>query len=288
VLLAPPDADPTLVNTLETALEAPINDAGMHWQVQQSLSPDDFTQAQVRLVIALPPSSGLADLAATAPQTQFLAVGIPGLVPQTNLSLIEPTGVQPDYHGFMAGAIAALLTKDWRVGIISLSDSPGGIAARQAFINGAIYHCGLCRPAYPPFYIYPVYVELPASATAAEWQAAADTLIANQVETAYVFPGAGDETLLSYLAQAGINLIGSQPPPAGIEEHWIATLSTDPVPQIQALLPELLNGQGGKVLPMPLQISNANPDLFSTGRQNYAQIILDELLAGYIDTGVTP
>jgi hypothetical protein len=73
-----------------------------------------------------------------------------------------------------------------------------------------------------------------------------------------------------------------------LETHWIATLSADPLPQIRELLPELLSGQGGKVLSMPLQISYANPELFSTGRQNYAQIILDDLMAGYIDTGVIP
>jgi len=39
-------------------------------------------------------------------------------------------------------------------------------------------------------------------------------------------------------------------------------------------------------LPMPLEIREANPDLFSPGRQRLANEILADLLTGFVGTGV--
>lgn len=284
VLLARAEADSAQVSAFQTALNGPISGAGLRWQVRQQLSAEDLTP-ELRLVIALPPDPGLAALVAAAPDTQFLAVGIPDLPPAPNLSVIGAQGPRPDQHGFIAGAIAAIITPDWRVGVISVSDTTAGNAARQGFINGAVYFCGLCRPTHPPFYEYPLYVEMPAGASPAEWKAAADYLIDHYAQTAYVYPGAGDESTLEYLAQAGVNLIGSSPPPEGLSQHWVASLSSDLLPIVEELISSLLAGQGGVEIPMPLVITQVNAELFSPGRQNLAQEILSNLLEGYIDTG---
>jgi hypothetical protein len=276
--------DAGLANQLQTALEEPITSTGLRWQVRQRLAPEDMVQ-ELRLVIVLPPDPGVAELAASAPNTHFLAVGIAGLQPGQNLSLIGAQGVSSDQAGFMAGVIAAIITPDWRVGTISTSDTAGGVAARQGFINGAIYFCGLCRPAYPPFYEYPVYVELPTGSTTAEWQAAADFLIEGYVRTAYIYPEAGDESLRSYLAEKGVKLIGSEPPPAGLESSWVASLRPDPLPAVYEGVPALLSGENGIDLPATLKIMDINPDLFSVGRQRLAEEIMADLLAGYIGTG---
>jgi hypothetical protein len=285
VLLAGPGADTARAGTLQTALNEIITSAGLHWQVRKQITPTELN-SQVRLVVAVPPDPGLEALAAAAPDTQFLAVGIPGLEPAANLSMVGAKGPRSDQQGFIAGYIAAMLTPDWRVGAITLSDTPEGRAARSGFLNGAVFFCGLCNQSYPPFYDYPRYVELPGSASSAEWQAAANHMIDYFVETVYVAPGAGDPAMLATLAAAGIKLIGSGLPAEAIQANWILSFSSDPLAQVQAVLPQILAGEGGQNLPLPLELTQVNPDLLSPGKQTLVEQVLADLLAGYIDTGV--
>ena len=285
VLLAPPGADTAQAGVLQTALNEAITAAGLHWQVRQQLTSADLPPS-VRLVVALPPDIGLATLAAAAPETQFLAVGIQGLEATPNLSVVGAQGPRPDQQGFIAGYIAAMLTDDWRVGAITISDSVEGRAARSGFLNGAVFFCGLCMQTYPPFYNYPRYVELPAGAASAEWQAAAEHMIDYYVGTVYVAPGAGDPAMLATLAAAGINLIGSGVPTDNLRPNWVVSFSSDPLAQVQALVPQLLQGQGGQNLPLPLDFTQVNPELLTPGKQGLAVTVLADLLAGYIDTGV--
>ena len=286
ILLAPNGSDTELSGPLQPVLAELSVQAGLRFKLLPTLSKSDLT-SQVKLVVALAPTDNLASLAVNAPSTQFLAIGVPDLQPGQNLSLVGSPAGRPDQLGFMGGYIAALITKDWRVGVISTEDG-SGMAARQGFFNGAIYYCGLCRPSYPPFYQYPLYSELAPGASAADRQAAADYLIDQAVETVYIAPGAGDDSLLEYLAQAGVNLIGSSPPPVTVQNQWVATLQTDSVSAVRKLWPDLLKGQGGANLESPIYIRDANEKLFSLGRQRMAQHTLEELQAGFIDTGIDP
>ena len=287
LLISPSGADPELSSSLQTILTGSASQAGLRVKVLPGLSIEDLS-ANTHLVVVLPPDPGLANLAASAPATQFLAVGIPGLTPGGNLSVVAAEGNRPDQLGFLAGYIGAVITGDWRVGVISIGDTVAGKAAQQSFINGVIYFCGLCRSAHPPFYEYPLYAELPADASQADQQGAADYMVDHAVETVYVAPGAGDDFLLNYLAKSGVQIIGSQTPPAGVEDHWVASIHTDLLSAVQSALPDLLDGKGGLDLPVPLVISDQNDNLFSPGRQNLVKETLDNLEAGYIDTGVDP
>ncbi|MBN2148789.1 MAG: hypothetical protein JW726_15480 [Anaerolineales bacterium] len=285
VLLAGPESDVTLANTLQTTLNEQVTGAGMRWQVRQRLNPEDLG-AGLQLVIALPPDPGLADLAAASPQTQFLAVGISGLEPAPNLTVLGAQGERFDQHGFIAGVMAAMITPDWRVGVISIGDTVQGRSARTGFLNGVIYFCGLCRPAYPPFYEYPLYFELATGANTAEWQAAADYMIDRGVTTAYIYPGAGDSAMLEKLAGANVKMIASGIPSDALRPHWVASLGTDPMATLLAILPDVINGNSAGNITLPLQLSQVNADLFSPGKQDYIAETLGDLLAGYIDTGV--
>ncbi len=118
---------------------------------------------------------------------------------------------------------------------------------------------------------YPVFVQLAAGSGEAEAQSAVDTLVSQGVETVYVTPGATNEALLGYLAQKGIHIIGSIPPPQAIREDWIATLTADWASTIIAAWPGLLAGKGGQELSAPIVIENANPALFSPGRQQFVE-----------------
>jgi hypothetical protein len=260
---------------------------GLRWQVRRQLSPQDQIP-ELRLVVALPPDPGLAGLAASAPHTQFLAVGVPGLEAASNLTVISAAGDRPDQQGFIAGVISAMLAPDWRTGVISLSDSADGRSARSGFLNGVKYFCGLCRPLHSPFYEYPLYFELPSSATTAEWQEAANYMLDHYARVVYVHPGAGEESMLSTLVSAGVNIISSGEPPASASGNWAVSLTIDLLSLIQNQVEGLLNGTapGGQTLAVPIQFTHIHPMLFTPGKQRLAEQILADLQAGYIDTGV--
>jgi hypothetical protein len=287
VLLAAPEADMTLVRSLQTGLNDSITAAGVRWQLRQQLTTHDLLP-QLRLVVVVAPDPGLAQLVASASDTQFLAIGISGLEAAPNLTSIGAAGDRPDQQGFIAGVIAAMLSNDWRVGVISQSDTVEGRSARTGFLNGVTYFCGLCRPAHPPFYEYPLYIELASTASGVEWQAAANYMVDHDALTVYVSPGAGDAAMLSILAQGGIHIISSGEPPQTASENWVVSLTTDPFALIQEEVIGLLSGsiQGGSTLTVPIQFTNINPNLLTPGKQNLAEQVLSDLQEGYIDTGV--
>ncbi|MCJ7533765.1 MAG: hypothetical protein MUO64_22415 [Anaerolineales bacterium] len=291
ILLASADALPSQVEQTQAALTTLTGQMGLLFESRPKLETQDLTP-DVRLVVILPPAEeSVAQIPAwiaAASTAQFLVISIDNLPSAPNLHVLGPQGARPDQQGFIAGYLAAVVTWDWRVGVITVSNTSAGKAAGQAFMNGVVYFCGLCRPSYPPFLQYPIYAEVSAGAGQNEWQPIAEMLIQNAVKTVYVAPGAGDETLLAYLAQAGVNLIGSQPGPQALRNQWVASIHADPIPLIQKLWPDLISGSAEAILPIPITFSEANPTLFSPGRQSYAQKTLDELLVGYIDSGVDP
>lgn len=287
ILLAAPAADPALAQEVQGLLEELAATDHLTFETLSELPGIDLPEG-VRLVVLLPPDPGALNLAAANPEVQFLALGILGLQATENLSVIGSEGDRPDQQGFLAGYLAAVLTSDWRVGVISRADTVEGRAARLGFANGVVFYCGLCRPAYPPFIQYPQYAELAADADQTALQAAADTLINNAVKTVYLGPGSENPALLAYLAKAGVSLIGSGLPPVEFQSRWIASVRTDALSGLRQIWPRLLNGEGGISLGVPLELADRNPDLFSPGRQVFVEKMLAEMLSGYIDTGVNP
>jgi hypothetical protein len=287
LLIAPPENDQIHLAELEATLSELANAQGFRFQVRPTLTPEELNE-EVQIVVVVAPFTGLTDLTAVAPQTQFVGIGIPGLEPTENLSVIGPDGATPDQSGFLAGFIAAVVSSDWRVGTISTNDSPSGIGSQNGFLNGAVFFCGFCNPTYPPFYEYPLYISLHSGATLAEWQVLADTIKENYVETVYVAPYADGNELLAYLVGAGLNIIGGVPPPDEIRSNWVATVQSDSTEALKQIWPDLINGNGGFILPFALKITNVNENLFSPGRQRLVEQIRLDLQNGFIDTGVDP
>jgi hypothetical protein len=285
LFIASPDGESVQFDELQSTLSELSAAKGYQFQVHSRLTPEELTP-EVKIAVVLPPDPGLASLAASAPQTQFVGINIQGLEPTDNLSAIGPEGASPDQLGFLAGYIAAVITSDWRVGVISTSDSGAGVGSRNGFLNGAIFFCGLCNPAYPPYYSYPTFVEMNSAATPAEWQLAADMLKNNFVETVFVPPSANGEELLTYLAGLEINIIASSRPPETIRQNWVATLSSDASAALEQIWPDLTAGNGGFRLPLALKIGEVNNDLLSPGRQRLAEQIRLDLQNGFIDTGI--
>ena len=285
ILVAPPEVALTEFEGLASTLEELAESEDLDFEVRSSFTQQDLSP-DLKIVAAIPPDPGLAELARAAPAIQFLGIAIPGLEPAPNLSIIDTQEISPDRIGFLAGYLAAVVAPEWRVGVISTSDTPEGVSQLQGFLNGAVFFCGLCRQTYPPFNSYPMYVEAPSGSSPQEWQTVGDILIDQAVQTAFIAPGVSDEDLFEHLASAGINLIGSVPPPPGLRDQWIATIGGDIISPIQAIWPDLIADQGGASLPALLTVTHINPDLFSPGRQRLVDNLIVELSSGFIDTGV--
>ena len=287
VLLAPPDANPAHVSSLEALIAELAGEAGLTWEIRSGLSSNDI-DTSLRLVIALPPNPNLESLASTSTEVQFLGVGIPGLEPAANVSLIGPMGLRFDQQGFVAGFIAAMITPDWRVGAIGLNDTQSGRASLNGFINGVGYFCGTCIPVYPPYLNYPKYISLTQAEIDISWRLAVDTLVQASVQTVYVPPEASSEPMLVDLVQHGMKIIGGEEPPQEFQSSWVVTIRPDPAQAVRLLWEDLLAGLGGASLPMPLVIVEVNTDLLSPGRLKLAESVMQELLDGYIDPAVDP
>jgi hypothetical protein len=285
ILWSGENADQAITSDAEEILQTFVLDHGLRLEIREKLTIDELVD-DVVVVVAVPPAVGLAEFLSSRPEISFIALDVPDLERADNLFVIGSDSTHPDYQGFLAGYIAAIITEDWRVGVISISDTFAGQAARQAFIYGGKYFCGLCLQNYPPYHNYPVYVEIPSSSSKEEWYAAGDFLLTMDVETIYVVPGAGDETLLEYLAQQGINLIGGISPTEKLSPNWVATISPDLSYGLREMLPYVLEGNVPEDLSLPILIINENPALLSPGRKSNALVVLADLEEGLIYTGV--
>ncbi len=290
VLIIPADMPKSEADQYQTAIYNLAQASKMRFQVLNSMGPVDLqlAGAGLKIVVAFPPDPGLAALAASAPNVQFLAVGIPKLPAAPNLSTVGATGQPVAEQAFLAGYTAAMLSEDYRIGMITLKDDPEGLAAETAFQNGMQYYCGLCQIRFPPFYTYPIHVEIPQDASPASYSSYAGFLVNHFVTTAFVYPPIATSDLLGYLAQNGVNLIGETMPSQSLGSSWVASLKPELLSTIQKIFPELVAGHGGQNIPTPLYLTDVNPALLSPGKQRLVQELLDGLQSGTVSPGVTP
>jgi hypothetical protein len=261
---------------------------GMRFQVLNSLTPQDIQleAGALKVVIALPPDPGLSVLVAAAPSVQFLAVNIPGLPAAPNLSMIGSEGVPVDRQAFMAGYVGAMITEDYRIGILTMKDDNVDLTT-DAYFNGMKFYCGMCQKAFGPWYDYPIQVRIPVEETQAHYPGYA---IFNDYEasTVYVSPDVATLELLEHMATIGLNIISEDMPAQDLQANWVVSLKPELIPAIQRIFPELLAGNGGQVLPVPLVLDDVNTELLSEGKQRLVQETLDNLQSGLISTGVNP
>ncbi len=288
ILVIPADMAQDQANLYQSIVYDLAQQAGMRFQVRNALATSEVSmEPSLKVVVALPPDPGLAGLAAAAPQVQFLGVGIPGLTSAANLSLIGASGKPVAEQAFLAGYIAAMLSPDYRVGIIT-QDSPEGLLAAKAFTNGFHFFCGLCQQAFPPIYNYPVHLEIKTDVPEGQYPAYADVLVRYQVEVAFVYPEIATPDLLDYLFQKNIKIIGESMPFADLLPDWIVSIQPNGIPAIQQIFPDLVAGKGGQNISIPLFLTDVNPNLLSEGKRRLVEEVLSDLQAGYIDPGVKP
>lgn len=280
ILVLPASMDTETSNVYQKTVYDLTQTAGMRFQVRNHLTPADL-EPGLKIVIALFEDPGLAALAPAAPQVQFFAIGIPGLSAGGNISVLGDTS-QADIAGFLAGYTAAMLTDDYRIGMLMPKDNNDAIRMFNAFSNGMRYYCGLCRPYFFLPWSFPQYLEIPPDEDPNNYDAYADILILQRkVGTLLIHPAVQTQELVDYVGTTGVYMIGISPPqqrPAG----WVMTIQPDTIKAIQAAWGQLLAGQGGITVQAPLGLSDVDPSLLSPGKLRLVQTTLDNLQAGLI------
>jgi hypothetical protein len=286
VLVVPAGTDARLKASFHALLAELASGSGLRVKEQASLIASDL-DSSIKIAIILPPFTGLGDLTAKAPQTQFVAVGISAAPASANLTLIGAADSYPDRQAFLAGYIAAIITEDWRAGILT-TDSTAGKLDADAFSNGVRYFCGLCKPYYPPFFVYPQVAQAAEPVDKSGWQAAADQLIAKGVQTVYVDPSLSSPELLQYLADAKLQIIGGATPPDQMLPLWVATLRVDPIQALRTVWDDLATGKGGQTIRLPLIVADVQSGLLNSARLRLVQETLDNLASGAINPDPVP
>ena len=280
ILVIPADLDPDTSNLYQTTVYDLAQASGYRFQVRNTLTPADL-EPGLKVVIALPPDPGIASLAAAAPNVQFLAINIPDLPAGGNISVLGNNS-QSDIAAFLAGYTAAMITDDYRIGMMIPKDNADAIRSLNAFANGMKFYCGDCRPIFFYQSAFPQYIEIGAEEDPANYDAYADILmLQHKVSTIYLHPEIATTDLMTYIGTTGASMIGTTTPeqqPAG----WVMTIQPDVIKAIQNAWPSLINGQGGITVQSPLGLADIDPSLLTPGKQRLVEQTLSELQAGLI------
>ena len=271
---------------VEDSISALSAAAGYDFIILSDVDENDL-EKNVKVAFFLSPDPNLMELVARYPSIQFVAIGLQGLDEAGNLTRIGPDGFRGDQVGFIAGVLAASVTPNWRVGAVSLLNDSEESASNIGFQNGAMFYCGLCRPAYPPFNNYPVGVEASADDLSTVQNSVA-SLIDLDVDTIYLSPALSDDASAALISDASVNLIGGESPGEELGDLWIATVRAAPEIAIEEIWDQVQSEEGGETIPMPIVIEDINPERLTPGRETWILEILQDLVGGFIDTGVDP
>jgi hypothetical protein len=284
ILVLPADLDTDTSNLYQKTVYDLTQTSGLRFQVRNTLTVEDLQEPGLQIVISLPPDPGIAALAAAAPQVQFLAINIPEVTAGGNISVLGGNS-QSDIAGFLAGYTAALITDDYRIGMLLPKDNPDAVRALNAYATGMKFSCGTCRPVYFYNWTYPQFLEIGAEEDPANYDAYADILLLQyKVQTIFLYPDIATSDLMTYIGTTGAYMIGTKTPeqrPAG----WVMTIQPDIVKAIQNAWPGLVSGQGGVTIQSPLGLADVDPTLLSPGKQRDVEKVLNDLQAGLISTG---
>ncbi len=270
-----------LLNTLQ-ALSA---ESGLRLE-QTAPSASPLATPETRLVISYGDATDASSLAREHPRLQVVAIGAPDVEAAPNLLVIGPEGFRWDQQGFVAGYAAALAIPGFRVAVLSPQDRPQALPAAAGFLQGAVFYCGLCNPAQPPFVDYPM--QLSTSTQESEMAAAASALQAAAVGAVYIPDRAALQALAPLITNEGLLLLGPGLPGESLRPSWLVSVRADPASAVRAAWPDLIAGKASGSQPMPLRVADAHPDWLSPGKLALLNNLLTALIQGEVGTGVDP
>ncbi len=265
VLLAAPEADAALKNAAQTWLQALAQKEGDRFvalAADAALPPN--TVVAVGIGVVPPQSSAVRRMVIAPPENADLQ----------GVQVVQAATADLPHRAFLAGYLAAVVTYDWRGGLLgSESEEP----AAAAFEDGGRYFCGLCRPLHPPFLAYPQYALAPANASAEEWRITLQRLLQAEVKTLALSPAALAALDPAALPQ-NLNLVALQEIPPGLAASFTAAI----YPDLPAALETLWQHPDTTTTPLPLKIEVFDDAVVTPGKQRLIEAVRDRLEAGQI------
>jgi hypothetical protein len=224
------------------------------------------------------------------PDTMFMLIAVSGVTPSKGLAIVGPDGIREDKLAFLSGIISALVTPEWRVGVLAIGDTGVGLAALESYLQGAIFFCGLCRPAYPPYHEYPTSVRV-GDTSEESIQASLEQLKALSVSTTgftHEFQTEVIDLAIGTFNSPHSLWIGPTAPTESYRSQWVVTVRPDPARVLSDIFERLIQGDEEIIVPMPIGLFEINDEVLTEGKLRYILNARDDLEVGVIDTGVDP
>jgi hypothetical protein len=235
----------------------------------------------VKVAVVFGDALGYKEQAGANSGAQFVFIGATSETAAGNISLIRE---RPQDLSFLAGYLASLVAEDWRSGGLLSSNSLPIETIGNAFYNGGKYICSYCLPVYPPYPPYtdlyppysPIYLDVSGKA-APDMVVDVSTLAQYKLDTLFVTAQADLPEVLDAAEAAGMYLIGENPLSTNAA-RYAAILDYEVKPALEAMLPQLLAGQGGQtaVAKVVLAVLN-NSQKISPARQALFASVADSL-----------
>ncbi|NLF50936.1 MAG: hypothetical protein GX577_07350 [Leptolinea sp.] len=279
VLVAPPEVLPERVMQVVEAIRPTVTEAGYIVETIGQIPTGSLGPNRIAAIFLSIPGN-LVEIIAANPQTQMVVVSNVDLQTGPTLTVLRE---YPEYQAFIAGYAAVLASPGWRAAGLIPDDGGEVNVLANAFMSGGRYFCGRCGTSTPPFAPYPLTETAPRGATSVEWQAAVTNILPAGLETVYFSKEAQSNELLQNMLSQNLRLLGTTYPGDAFKDRWVATVSMNVDGSLVGILPDILKGQGGRVIPVGVQVTDINEAYLSAGKQRLIDEINKELMAGQLN-----
>lgn len=272
------DLYPELGQKVLATLQDLTRDSGMDLVVSEN-QPGTAELAEYQVAVLFCPEESLLTSIQAVSGISLVVIDAVSAVQGSQTWMIGDLEAAREQAAFLAGYVAALITPDWRAGAIGSPPAEGEANLLEAFVQGGQFFCGLCRPAYPPYYDYPVAIPISSiEADSLELGLAEAETRALKV----LFLDEGVAEILGTLSSGNFQYLGLQSPSDNLRADWIATLRPAPEQALAKNWTLILSGSPVQSIDIPILIEDTNPELLTPGKLLLVQEIRDDLVAGFI------
>jgi len=265
-LLLVGEAEDPLTSTLQSWAEQ------RGWEFREAIGSDLGPEVAAAVLAGI---QGEAELPALlAADVPVVTLDLEGVSAAPRISTVGRPGARRDQAGFLAGALAGLISQSGAVGLIG---DPAEDPYQTAFLHGLRYLCVGCS-----------LVGL------APETASVDVFRAKGVDVVAVLPGAAAGLAAQTLAGSGFWLVLVDHPAAPFDPNEVAArVVFEAGSMLTGALEALLSGQPGQAWPYSVELDSirvveVHSTALSAGRRQVLDEIVGALAAGSLDPGVDP
>jgi len=210
----------------------------------------------------------------SAADVPVVTLDLEGVSAATGISTVGQPGARRDQAGFLAGALAGLISQSGAVGLIG---DPADEPYQAGFLHGLRYLCVGCS-----------LVGLAPDASSV------DAFRAKAVDVVAVLPGAAAGSAAQTLAGAGFWLVLVDQPAEPFDPNEVAAqVVFEAGRMLTGALEALLSGQPGQAWPYSVELDSirvveVHSGALSAGRQQLLDEVVEALAAGSLDPGAEP